>query len=529
MTDCVLAGGLVVDGTGAPAFPADVIVSADRIAGVVPRGSAEAAGPRVDVTDLVVAPGFIDMHAHSDLAVVYDMAHTAKVWQGVTLEVVGQDGLSYAPVTDEALYMLLEQLAGWNGVPDAEPDWRTVADYLGRVDGGAAVNVAYLVPHGTVRLGVIGMDDRPSSRDELGRMRALVAQGMAEGAMGLSAGLTYAPGMYAGDDEIVVLCGPVQDAGGYYCPHHRNYGAAVVQGYADCLAIARQARVALHLAHCHVSFPRNAGRAGEVLEVIDVGIDEGLDVTLDSYPYLAGATYLAALLPSWVHAGGTDAALRRLREPGQRSAILREMEVVGADGCHGLPVDWSKVIVSAVMNQALAWAVGSSLAALGASRGQPPGQVFCDLLVEDRLHSGCLTEIGNEENVRTIMRHPAHTGGSDGILVGARPHPRGWGTFPRFLGTYVRELGTLGLEECVAHLTSRAARRLGLHDRGVVRPGAWADLVVFDPETIAAEATYEEPCRQPTGIHHVLVNGEFTLRDGHRTDRCPGRAIRRQR
>lgn len=347
--------------------------------------------------------------------------------------------------------------------------------------------------------------------------------------MGLSAGLTYAPGMYAGDDEIVVLCGPVQDAGGYYCPHHRNYGAAVVQGYADCLAIARQARVALHLAHCHVSFPRNAGRAGEVLEVIDVGIDEGLDVTLDSYPYLAGATYLAALLPSWVHAGGTDAALRRLREPGQRSAILREMEVVGADGCHGLPVDWSKVIVSAVMNQALAWAVGSSLAALGASRGQPPGQVFCDLLVEDRLHSGCLTEIGNEENVRTIMRHPAHTGGSDGILVGARPHPRGWGTFPRFLGTYVRELGTLGLEECVAHLTSRAARRLGLHDRGVVRPGAWADLVVFDPETIAAEATYEEPCRQPTGIHHVLVNGEFTLRDGHRTDRCPGRAIRRQR
>lgn len=525
-----LTGGSVVDGTGRPASRADVVVDDGRIVSVDAPSTRHHTGQTLDVTGLVVCPGFIDMHAHSDLAVVDDPAHTAKVWQGVTLEVVGQDGLSYAPVTDATLPVLLEQLIGWNGSPDVEPDWRTVGEYLARVDAGAPVNVAYLVPHGTVRLAVLGADDRAPAAGELDRMVALVAQGMADGAMGLSAGLTYTPAAYATDDELVALCRPVHDHGGYYCPHHRNYGSRAVESYLDCLDIARRADVALHLAHCHVSYPRNAGRAGDLLDAVDgAAARSGLDVTLDSYPYTVAATYLAALLPSWVHAGGPDAARARLSDPGVRERLLHEMETVGGDGCHGVPVDWSTVTVSGVTEPALSWAVGHSLAALGETRRQRPGQLCCDLLLADRLRSGCLVEIGDEDNVRTIMRHRAHTGGSDGILVGARPHPRGWGTFPHYLGGYVRELGVLTLEECVAHLTSRPARRLGLRDRGVVRPGAWADLVVFDPATVAATATYEQPQRQPDGIHHVLVNGRFTLRDGRRTDRRPGRAIRRGR
>ncbi|HEY5454945.1 MAG TPA: D-aminoacylase [Acidothermaceae bacterium] len=528
MTTQVLSGGTIVDGTGADRFRADVTVSEGIITEIAPPGTSESLGPRIDVTGLVVAPGFIDMHAHSDLAVVNDPEHTAKVWQGVTCEVLGQDGLSYAPVTDQTLPQIVSQIAGWNGEPDVAPEWRTVAQYLATVDRGAPVNVAYLVPHGNVRMEVLGTEQRAPTVDELQRMIAIVTQGLADGAAGLSTGLTYTPGMYADDDEIVALCGPVRDAGGYYCPHHRNYGRSVVQGYQDCLSIAKCADVALHLAHCHVNYLQNAGRAIEVLDAIDAAVaQDGLDVSLDSYPYLAGATYLAALLPSWVHAGGADAVVSRLQDPETRRRILYEIEVSGSDGSHNMPVDWTTISVSGVADERSAWAVGATIAELASARDEEPGALFCNLLVADRLGVGCLVHVGNEDNVRAIMRHRAHTAGSDGILVGARPHPRGWGTFPRYLGTYVRELGILRLEECVAHLTSRPARRLRMVDRGVLRVGAVADIVVFDADTIDATGTYDDPRRQPQGIQHVMVNGEYTLRDGHRTDRLPGRAIRR--
>jgi N-acyl-D-amino-acid deacylase len=525
MTTYVLTGGTVVDGIGSPGFRAEVTVSGGVITEVGPATTS--LGERIPVDGLVVAPGFIDMHAHSDLAVVNDPEHTAKVWQGVTLEVLGQDGLGYAPVTDATLPQIVAQITAWNGKPAVDPSWRSIADYLDLVDLGAPVNVAYLVPHGNVRLEVVGTEQRAPTASELQRMTRLVAGGLADGAVGLSAGLTYTPGMYADDDEIVALLSPVRATGGYYCPHHRNYGSTVVQGYVDCLEIARRAEVSLHLAHCHVNFPQNAGRAGEVLAAIDEATERhGLDVSLDSYPYLAGATYLGSLLPSWAHAGGVDATIARLHDPPTRARILHDIEVVGSDGSHNMPVDWSTITVSGVTDPALSWAVGADLEVLATQRGEPAGQVFCELLIGDRLGSGCLVGVGNEGNVREIMRHPAHTGGSDGILVGARPHPRGWGTFPRYLGTYVRELGILSLEECVAHLTSRPARRLRLPDRGVVRAGYAADLVVFDPQTVAATATYDDPKQQPIGIPHVLVNGEFTLRDGVRTDRRPGRSLR---
>ncbi|CAM4314680.1 D-aminoacylase [Nocardiopsis rhodophaea] len=527
MTRVVLAGGRVVDGTGTPGRDADVVVADGRVTEVADPGRAEATGRRVDATGLVVSPGFIDMHAHSDLAVLADPAHKAKALQGVTTEVLGQDGLSYAPVTDTTLPQLRAQLAGWNGTPDLDYGWRGVGEYLDRIDAGTPTNVAYLVPHGNVRMAVMGTEDRAPTDADLTAMRSLVAEGMADGAMGMSAGLTYTPGMYADDAEIVALLEPVRRAGGYYCPHHRNYGSRVVESYRECLEIARRAGVALHLAHCHVNFPRNQGRAPEVLAAIDAAVrDHGLDVTLDSYPYLAAATYLGALLPSRAHSGGTAAAIARLRDPAERARILYEVEVVGTDGNHGIPVDWDTVVVTGVTRPELSWAVGSSIRELADTHGREAAEVFADLLIKDEMGAGCLLRVGNEENVRTIMAHPAHTAGSDGILVGAKPHPRAWGTFPRYFETYVRELGVLGLEECVRHMTSRPARRLGLRDRGVIRPGAAADITVFDPEAIASTATYDNPRGTPEGIPHVLVNGEFTVRDGVRTGHLPGRSLR---
>ncbi|MEU3233454.1 N-acyl-D-amino-acid deacylase family protein [Nocardiopsis alba] len=526
-SETVLTGGRIVDGTGGPSRLADLVLSAGRISHVLPSGTARGRGETVDVTGLVVAPGFIDMHAHSDLAVLADPAHEAKVLQGVTLEVLGQDGLGYAPVTDATVDPIRERIAAWNGTPDLDHTWRSVGDYLDRVDRGSPTNVAYLVPQGNVRMAVVGEEDRPATDAEIERMRAMVARGMTEGAHGMSTGLTYTPGMYASDDEIVALLEPVRAAGGYYCPHHRNYGAEVVEAYRECLEVARRAHVPLHLAHCHVNFPRNRGRASEVLDAIDEAtVRYGLDVTLDTYPYRAAATYLAAPLPGWAQEGGARATLDRLRDPVTRDRILEEIQGRGTDGNHGMPMDWRTLVVTGVADPELSWAVGHSIADLAERRGEDPGRLYVDLLVADGLRGGCLLHIGNEENIRTIMRHSAHTAGSDGILVGERPHPRGWGTFPRYLGYYVRELGLLTLEECVRHLTSRPAHRLGATDRGVVQLGAHADLVVFDPETIADRATYEEPRRPPAGIEHVMIGGEFTVRDGRRTDRLPGRSLR---
>ncbi|MEU3305752.1 D-aminoacylase [Nocardiopsis sp. NPDC006832] len=528
--ETVLSGGRVVDGSGGPSRLADLVLRDGRISHIVSPGSARSAGETLDVSGLVVAPGFVDMHAHSDLALLADPAHEAKVRQGVTLEVLGQDGLGYAPVTDDTVEPIREQISAWNGTPDLDHTWRSVGEYLDRVDRGAPTNAAYLVPHGNVRMAVLGNEDRPPTDAELDRMRAMVAQGMADGAHGLSTGLTYTPGMYATDDEIVALLGPVREAGGYYCPHHRNYGSRVVESYQECLDVARRAHVPLHLAHCHVNFPRNRGRAREVLDAIDEAtVRFGLDVTLDSYPYRASATYLAAPLPSWAQEGGTTATLDRLSDPDTRGRILREVETKGTDGNHGVPMDWGTLVVTGTADPGLSWAVGHSIADLAARRGEEPGRLYVDLLVADELRSGCLLQVGNEENIRTIMRHSAHTAGSDGILVGDRPHPRGWGTFPHYLGHYVRELGLLSLEECVRHLTSRPAQRLGLADRGTIQLGAHADLVVFDPDTVAARATYDDPRRTPVGIEHVLLSGEFTVRDGRRTDRLPGRSVRRNR
>ncbi len=531
MVDLVLRGGTIVDGTGSPARRGDVVVRAGRVAALLPPGgSREETGIVVDVSGLVVAPGFIDMHAHSDLAVLEDPVHEAKVLQGVTTEVLGQDGLSYAPATPQVLDELRVQLSGWNGEGlSLDMSWTTVAGYLDRVDAGAAVNVAYLVPHGTVRLVVMGNAARPATADELATMQQLVAQGMRDGAVGLSTGLTYTPGSYADDDELVALCEVVAQHGGYYCPHHRNYGSTVVESYRECLTVAERAGIPLHLAHCHVNFPRNRGRAGEVLAAVEAARGRGIDVTLDSYPYLAGATYLHALLPGWAHEGGPGVLLDRLSQPRARERIVHEMEVVGSDGHHGIPVDWSTIVVSGVRDATLERHVGRSVAESAAAEGVPPAQLYLDLLVKDRLGSSCMVEVGNEENVRTILGDPQHTVGSDGILVGSRPHPRGWGSFARVLAHYVRHEGVLSLEQAVRHMTSTPARRIGANDRGVVAEGAVADLVCFDPATIRDNATYDDPRRTASGVIHVLVTGEFTVRDGVRTQALPGRSLRRSR
>ncbi|OEV00569.1 N-acyl-D-amino acid deacylase [Streptomyces qinglanensis] len=528
--DTVIRGARVIDGSGAPSYRADVALSGGRIARISPEGGTRLHGARtLDADGLALAPGFIDMHAHSDLAILRDPEHTAKAAQGVTLEVLGQDGLSYAPTDDTTLAAIREAITGWNGDgSDIDFDWRTVGGYLDRIDRqGTAVNAAYLIPQGSVRMLAAGWEDRPATADELAAMRRLVAQGMAEGAMGMSSGLTYTPGMYASDAELTELCRVVAAHGGYYCPHHRSYGAGALEAYAEMVALTREAGCALHLAHATMNFGVNRGRAPELLALLDEALADGADITLDTYPYTPGCTTLAAMLPSWANEGGPEATAARLADPATAARIRHVMEVEGADGCHGVPIEWDTIEISGVGNPALADHVGRTVAESAALHGREPWETALRLLVEDRLGSTILQHVGHEENVRAIMRHRVHTGGSDGILQGAKPHPRAYGTFPHYLGHYVRELGVLSLEECVAHLTGRPAARLRLPDRGLVREGYQADLVLFDPDTVAATATFEAPRSLPAGIPHVLVAGQPVIADGRRTDVLAGRAVRR--
>ncbi|MEU7337683.1 MULTISPECIES: D-aminoacylase [unclassified Streptomyces] len=538
MMDLVIRDAEVVDGTAGPSYRADVGIEGGRITTVLKEGAAAGclrpvARRVLDAEGLVLAPGFIDMHAHSDLALLRDPEHTAKAAQGVTLEVIGQDGLSYAPVDDRTLAEVRRAITGWNGYgEDIDFDWRSVGEYLDRLDHGfggegIAVNAAYLIPQGTVRMLAVGWEDRPATDRELDRMRRLVADGLREGAVGMSSGLTYTPGMYAPDAELTELCRVVAAHGGYYCPHHRSYGAGALEAYEEMVALTRAAGCPLHLAHATMNFGVNEGRAPELLALLDRALAEGADISLDTYPYTPGCTTLVAMLPSWAGEGGPEAVLARLADDATAERIRHHMEVVGADGCHGVPIEWDTIEISGVTDPALAEYVGSTVRQSADRLGEEPWTTARRLLLDDRLGATILQHVGHEENVRAIMRHRVHTGGSDGILRGDKPHPRAYGTFPQYLGRYVRELGVLSLEECVAHLTGRPAARLRLPDRGLVREGYRADLVLFDPATVAAGSTFEAPRTLPTGIPHVLVDGRFVIEDGRRTGVLAGRSVRR--
>ncbi len=525
MHDLLIVGGRVIDGAGTPWYWADVAVDGDQIV-ALGRLTGAAARKTIKADGQIVSPGFIDMHTHSDLQPLVNPIYECKLYQGVTTDVIGHDGLGLAPVTPVTRDILIEQLSAWNGLPDYDRDWTTLTEYLDHFDESSTVNVATLASQGTVRMAVVGMENREPTAAEMTRMKAIIDQCMREGAVGLSTGLTYAPCMYAGDDELVALCEVIRPYQGFYCPHHRNYGVEALKGYQDSIEIGRRSGVPVHLTHCHLSFDINKGRVGELIAMIDQARAAGVEVTMDAYPYLAGQTYLHAFLPSWAHEGGVDGILALLSAPESRAKLQHELEVTGSDGMQGVPLGWEMLRIGGILGDHDPAIIGMSLPEAAERAGKSPFDFCADLLVATRLGVSGLAFFGIEEHVQAIMQHPAHVVGSDGITVGGQPHPRGWGAQARFLSHYVRDLGLLSWEEGIRKITSAPARRIGSLDRGIIRPGFKADIVVFDPDTLRATSTYEVPRSNAEGLSEVIVNGVRALADGQPTGATPGRALR---
>jgi N-acyl-D-amino-acid deacylase len=519
MFDLVLAGGRIVDGSGNPWVRADLGIRGDRVAAVGALGRAEAR-QRLDVAGLAVAPGFIDTHVHADLVLLADPLHEAAIRQGVTTYLLGQDGVAMAPASAATLAYMRRYTAGFSGRPELAERWSSMAEYLACFDRRTAVNVAALIPNGNVRMEVLGLETRPPTAGELGRMGRIVAQAMEEGAVGLSSGLDYIPSRYAETEELIALCRAMAPAGGVYVTHMRGYAPdRVLDSMEEVFRIGREADVGVHISHFN-------SQAERVLSPFDAARAGGVDATFDLYGYLAGSTILGMVaLPPWAQEGGIEPTLARLRDPAVR-ARLRD----GFSGPRG-PIDAVRLsYVEAPAYRGLEGLTLAEAARQATGRADPAAlmELVCDVLVASDLAVGCVVphQHRTEDDVQALMRHPGMMAGSDGIFSGSHPHPRGFGCFARYLGHYVREARTWTLEEAVRHLASHPAQRLRLTDRGLLRPGMAADVVVFDPERIADRATYEDGQRPAEGVRHVLVNGEPVLLHGERTPARPGRALR---
>lgn len=517
--DLLLRGGWVVDGTGTPPFRADLAVAGDRVAAVGRLADQGAtAADELDVTGRYLMPGFVDAHQHADGLAASTDAQLAALRQGVTTVLIGQDGLSFAPAGPATIARVSRYFGAVNGPCPAElAGGCTIADLLAHYDGKTALNVACLAPAGTIRAEVLGFSGAPAGPGQLTAMRKLVEQALEDGAVGLSTGLEYQPGRFADAAELAALCEPVAAAGAVYVSHLRGYEADAWRGMRELTEIVRRAGVAGHVSHYH-------GPAGMLTGLLDDARGQGLDVTFDSYPYLRGSTILGMLaLPGDVQAGGPDATLRRLAQPATRQRLAR---------------DWFPAIGGVLDRITLAyigaaewsWAEGMALTEAAATAGMPPGELVCELLTASRLAAGCVfaqPPTNTEEDLRALLRHEAHLAGSDGILLGRWPHPRGWGAFARLLGRHTRELGDWTWGQAAVHLSGHAARRFGLAGRGLLRPGNHADVAVVDPGTVQDQAGYANPRQPARGVHHVLVNGSFALRDGKLTGEHPGRALKR--
>ena len=526
--DILIRSGTVVDGTGKPRYEADLGISRGRIEAVGSLQDAEAART-IDATGHVVAPGFIDMHSHSDNSLLDDPGAESKVHQGVTTDVVGNCAASPFPAIGEH-----DAILDGSHASAVDRDWTDLDGWANRLESnGISLNVAPQVGHSALR-NVAGVtDDRPPTEDELDTMRRLAAEAVEQGAYSVTTGLTLTPSSYATTDEIVAIVQATAHYDGvFYASHTRVWAGQHVKAVEECVETGRRAGVPVQHSHMGIIDPRVYGHGDEIVAVIDQARAEGVDVTYDMHSYAAAATHLQQLVPEWLQEGGVSAMLRRLRDPGTR---LRAIEETARGYFKGLPFEWDKLVLTNVSTERNQDIVGKSIAEVAEIRGTSGAETMLTLIDEEDNKVGVVAHNRDEGDIRFFMAHPQAMIGSDGtamsptgIYAKDRPHPRFYGTYPRILGRYVREQpAVLTLEEAIFKMTGFPARRMSFRDRGTIAEGNVADLVVFDPETVLDRATYDDPHQFPDGMPHVLVAGEPVVLDGKHTGARPGRVLRR--
>lgn len=524
--ELVIRGATVVDGTGGPRRRASVALAHGRITAVDPSERVAGAAS-FDAGGLVLAPGFIDTHSHSDLRLLVDPDLPMKVRQGVTLEVLGQDGISVAPLRPEREEEEKRKLAGLLGRPDVRWTWSGMGEYLAALERvGPAPNVAMLVPHGAVRTFVCGPEDRDPSAAELRAMEELLDRSLSEGAIGLSTGLIYPPCCYAKYPELVALGKVVARHGGPFVVHLRSESDQILEAIDEMVSVGRESGCRVHISHWKIAGKENFARWREVQEKVEAANRDGVVVTCDQYPYAAGSTMLGAILPPWAHSGGPEATIRRLSDSGERARMRAQMT-------DPRPVEWDNfwrwtgaegITISDVPSGRRPELIGKSIAA--AARGKDALEFALDLLRDEKMGVGMVSHNQSEDVVQRFATLPYVNVCTDGLL-GGRPHPRAYGTYPRILGRLVRERRAMTLEEAIRKMTDQAARAMNVRGVGRVEVGYPADLVLFEEARVIDHATFEEPMRDPEGIVHVLVNGRFVLRDEKPLGRVPaGRVVR---
>jgi len=528
--DFLISGARVVDGTGAPWTYADIGIVGDHIA-AIGNLRAAAARKRIDATGLVVAPGFIDVQGQSEFNLLVDNRAASKITQGVTTEITGE-GNSIAPLNDRLVADLQDEARKYG----VAIDWRSLDEYLRRLQAARpAINLGTFVGAGGLRTYVVGKDNRPATPAELEQMRRLVAEAMQQGAFGVSSALEYVPDSFASTDELVELAKVAREYGGVYFTHQRSESDRIFQSLDEVFEIAQRAGISTTIWHLKAAYQENWGKMPEVLSRIQAARARGLDVAASVYPYTRASNGLVACFPSWVSEGGTDKMLERLKDPALRARAQKEMdepsttwenEWRGSGGPQG-------VTLIQVVNPELRQYEGMNFEEIGRRMGKDPRDAAMDIAIADRGNSQVVIAIMQESDVRAAVSSPLVAYGSDspeqaedGLLSTTEAHPRAFGTFSRILAEYVRSEHTMSLEEAIRKMTSQAASRVGIADRGLLRPGMMADMVVFDAAAIRDVATYNNPLRYSVGVKDVFVNGRPVVLDGKITDERPGRALR---
>ena len=528
--DVIIENGHVIDGTGSPWYGADVGIRGGRVAAIGRLGT-RSAKRRIDALGKVVAPGFIDMLGQSELTILVDPRLPSKIYQGITTEITGE-GNSVAPLRGQARIEAAQALEHYG----ITADWQTFADYFARLERqGIGINFASYVGATSVREVVIGLENRPPTPAELLRMRALVKEAMQQGAVGVSTALEYAPAPYAGTEELIALAAEAAPYGGIYATHMRSEGDGMAAALEETFRIGREAHIPVEIWHLKVAGKKNWGHMPDVVKRIEAARASGLDVGADTYAYTAWFNDMSAFVPPWAHEGGTAKMLERLKDPATRARIVQDIETPSATWDN----EWEEVagpesiLVGVVKNPALLPLQGLTIAAIAKSRGKEPLETLLDILIEDDGFTGCAVFGMQEDDVALALAQPwtsivnDSSGASpEGRLGQEHPHPRAYGTFPRILRKYVREEHRLSLEEAIRKFSALPAQRMRLADRGVLKRGMWADIVVFDPETIADRSTFSAPNQLAVGMQWVLVNGVPVIAEGKMTGARPGQVLR---